>query len=59
MLLCHFKFSFKEDKLNFRFIGTLIRATTLFMINMQPNNVALQVEEKRCPYYRALSLFCF
>ena len=23
MLLCHFKFSFKEDKLNFRFIGTL------------------------------------
>ena len=25
MLLCHFKFSFKEDKLNFRFIGTLSR----------------------------------
>ena len=24
MLLCHFKFSFKKDKLNFRFIGTLI-----------------------------------
>ena len=25
MLLCHFKFSFiKEDKLNFRFIGTLM-----------------------------------
>ena len=23
MLLCHFKFSFKEGKLNFRFIGTL------------------------------------
>ena len=23
MLLCHFKFSFKEDKLNFHFIGTL------------------------------------
>ena len=23
MLLSHFKFSFKEDKLNFRFIGTL------------------------------------
>ena len=23
MLLCHFKFSFKKDKLNFRFIGTL------------------------------------
>ena len=23
MLLCHFKFSFKEDKLNFRFIGTV------------------------------------
>ena len=23
MLLCHFKFSFKEDKLNFRFIGSL------------------------------------
>ena len=23
MLLCHFKFSFKIDKLNFRFIGTL------------------------------------
>ena len=23
MLLCHFQFSFKEDKLNFRFIGTL------------------------------------
>ena len=26
MLLSHFKFSFKEDKLNFRFIGTLWRA---------------------------------
>ena len=24
MLLCHFKFSFKEDELNFRFIGTLM-----------------------------------
>ena len=24
MLLCHFKFSFKEDKLHFRFIGTLM-----------------------------------
>ena len=23
MLVCHFKFSFKKDKLNFRFIGTL------------------------------------
>ena len=23
MLLCHFKFSFKKDKLNFHFIGTL------------------------------------
>ena len=23
MLLCHFKYSFKKDKLNFRFIGTL------------------------------------
>ena len=23
MLLCHLKFSFKKDKLNFRFIGTL------------------------------------
>ena len=23
MLLCHFKFSFKEDRLHFRFIGTL------------------------------------
>ena len=23
MLLCHFKFSFKKEKLNFRFIGTL------------------------------------
>ena len=23
MLLCHFKFSFEKDKLNFRFIGTL------------------------------------
>ena len=26
MLLCHFKFSFKEDKLNFRFIGTLTKS---------------------------------
>ena len=25
MLLCHFKTSFKQDKLNFRFIGTLRR----------------------------------
>ena len=26
MLLCHFKFSFKKDKLNFRFIGTLMHS---------------------------------
>ena len=29
MLLSHFKFSFKEDKLNFRFIGTLTIISTL------------------------------
>ena len=32
----------------------VIRATTLF--NLQRNDVALQVEEKRCPYYRAFTV---
>ena len=32
MLLCHFKFSFKEDKLNFRFIGTLNMTFKLFIV---------------------------
>ena len=31
MLLCHFKFSFKEDKLNFRFIGTLSKSGSIYL----------------------------
>ena len=34
-------------------VGGNTRATTL--LNLQRNNVALQVEEKCCSYYRALT----
>ena len=47
MLLSHFKFSFKEDKLNFRFIGTLSELLLIYQ----------QILTASCENARTLPLF--